>query len=1069
MADRALFLLGSPHIDSDGVPLRLSRRKAMALLAYLAVGGPDRFHSRDALATLLWPEHDQSRARHGLRSALSSLKSVLGEGHLEIDREAVCLATSGGHSGGRGRGLWVDVAAFREQLQTCRAHAHPVGEMCPACAAALEEAVTLYDDDFMSGFTLPDSPAFDEWQFFERQDLRDKLAGALQRLALGYGERGEHERALVYARRWAVLDPLHEPTHRLLMRLYAGAGQRAAALRQYTECERVLREELSALPEEETRRLYRLLRERRSPSQPREEDASGREDVQARVRHNLPAQVTPFVGRGMQLAEVCALLTRDEVRLLTLTGAGGTGKTRLAVQVAAGLQGTFADGVCFVGLAPVRDPALILPTIAAVLGVRESGASSLLESLQFFMRDRELLLVVDNLEHLIEGSPALIDLLAAADRLKVLATSRAPLHLYGEHEYVVPPMEVPHPQSLSSLDRLTETDSVQLFLQCAARVQPGFALTQENAPAVADICTRLDGLPLAVELAAARLRLLPPDAILPHLDDRLGFLTGGPRDLPARQRTLRATIEWSHDLLGPREQALLASLAVFAGGFTLEAVQAIAATLGECRSPAAEHPATMLLDDLESLVDQHLVQASSHAGQPRFTLLETVREYALERLDEGQAGEGQAVRRRHACYYLSLAETAAEELFGPGAAAALERLEREHDNVRAALAWSLDAGMAETALRLSGAMGRFWESRGYNSQGREWLRAALDLAMTEGAGLDRWRAKALMHAGWLAWYQSERRMAHALLLESEALWRAVGDAEGLVWVLGCLGILARAHDPIYVRAIYEERITLARQVDAKSALAFALGAQGGLDLQEGDSVRARMFAEEALVVAQQSGMPGAQAYATSILARIALAEGDRATARAWHRESLAQGRAGGHIPTVANRLTELGEIVYLEGDYAQARECSEQSLEIRRGFGNKRGVIDNLVQLAWVALRQACRKEARAHLAQALALSRELPSTVDRGQFTGLVVGAGLAEGREQPEQAARALGAAHTLKEAGVRPLTQLCTFELERLSAAVRRQLDGAAFDAAWAEGQAMALEDRERALAYVLDHAI
>jgi tetratricopeptide (TPR) repeat protein len=326
----------------------------------------------------------------------------------------------------------------------------------------------------------------------------------------------------------------------------------------------------------------------------------------------------------------------------------------------------------------------------------------------------------------------------------------------------------------------------------------------------------------------------------------------------------------------------------------------------------------------------------------------------------------------------------------------------------------------------------------------------------------------LMWAGWLAWYQSDLETAHALLRKSEALWRAVGDVEALVQVLMYLGILAQAQDLACARAIYEKCIALARQVDAKSALAFALGAQGGLDLREGDPVRARTFAEEALVVARQSGMPGAQAYATSILARIALAQGDRAAARTWHRESLAHGRAGGHIPTVANRLTELGEIAYLEGDYSQAREYGDESLEIRRRFGNKRGVVDNLVQLAWVALRQARRKEARARLAQALALCRELSSTVDRGQLTGLVMGAGLAKGQGQPEQAAHALGAAHTLREAGVRPLTQLCTFELERLSAAVRRQLDGAAFDAAWAEGRAMALEDRERALAYVLGQA-
>ena len=591
----ALYLLGPPRIERDGTPVQMRRRKAVALLTYLVRTGST--HSREKLATLLWPESDQSRALANLRVALVALNDALGEGWLVIDRENVRLSPD--PSTDLGQELWLDVHQFRDRLAACRTHDHPPERVCPECLSALAEAVDLYRDDFLAGFTIPDSPAFDEWQFFQTESLRGELAGALERLVHGHGTRGEYGAALPYARRWVALDSLHEPAHRLLMQLYAWSGQRAAALRQYTECERILREELDAPPEEETTQLYQTIQAHRelpppvdAPAEAPASPVAGSAWSPEATRHNLPASPTPFIGREAQLAEVREMLTRPEVRLLTLVGAGGMGKTRLAIEIAAGLLDAFPDGVFFVPLAPVDDPALVVPAVATTLGVRESAGNPLLESLQYSLRDRQLLLVVDNFEHLLPAARALNELLSAAPRLKVLVTSRASLHVYGEHEYPVPPMIIPDPETLalsriegSFLDRLAQVEAVQLFAQRARAVRADFALSEENAPAVAEVCTRLDGLPLAIELAAAWGKMLTPAEIAGEIERGLDFLEAEWRDVPARQRSMRAVFDHSWRLLTPREQDVLQVLSVFRGGFTRRAAGRVAgASLRELMS-----------------------------------------------------------------------------------------------------------------------------------------------------------------------------------------------------------------------------------------------------------------------------------------------------------------------------------------------------------------------------------------------------------------------------------------------------------------------------------------------------
>src|ERR671912_238861 len=455
--------------------------------------------------------------------------------------------------------------------------------------------------------------------------------------------------------------------------------------------------------------------------------------------NNLPLQATPLIGRERDVEAACGLLRSSETRLLTLLGPGGTGKTRVGLQVAAELVDDFEDGVFFVPIAAITDPTLVAPTIARILGLSEGEAQPPEELLEGYLRDRQTLLLLDNLEQVIEAAPVVEKLLSSAANLKILATSRIPLGLYGEYEFPVPPLSLPDPDSLPPLEHFTEYEAIRLFVERARAVKPDFSLTEENGPAVVEICKRLDGLPLAIELAAARIKLLPPRVLLDKLGNRLKILTGGARNLPERQRTLRNAIEWSYELLDEGEKLLFARLGVFSGGATLEAIEAVCDAEGDLP--------TDVFDGASSLLDKSLLRQEEGAGgEPRFVMLETIHEFANAML-EG-SGEAEAMRRAHASYFLALSEEADPALKGAEDAAWLDRLEQEQDNMRTALSWAIEHEEGELALRLGAALRWFWYMEGYYGEGSRWLEAALrknwDAASTEG------RARALEGVGWLA-------------------------------------------------------------------------------------------------------------------------------------------------------------------------------------------------------------------------------------------------------------------------------------------------------------------------------
>lgn len=680
--------------------------------------------------------------------------------------------------------------------------------------------------------------------------------------------------------------------------------------------------------------------------------------------HNLPVSLTPFIGREHDLWTVRKRLLEPQTRLLTLTGPGGAGKTRLALQVASEVAGNFPDGVFFVSLAPLTDPALVLPTIAAALGVVETAGEPLVATLTRRLGETRTLPVLDNFEHVAAAAGAVGEMLAACPRVTALVTSRSVLHVRGERSIALAPMAVPDIRRLSRWGpaALGAYDAVRLFVARAEDARAGFELTDENAPVVAEICARLDGLPLAIELAAARTRILSPQAILARLGSRLTLLTGGDRDAPDRQRTLRGAIEWSYDLLDADERRLFARLAVFAGGATPEAVEAVCAG-DDDTGPGPEPDA---LDGLTSLTDNSLLRQDEQPdGEPRFNLLETIREYAAERL--AGTGEGEALRRRHAAYYLALAERAAARLTGAEQEMWLAVLEREHDNIRGVLQWARrdDEGVGfaaerrDVGLRLAGALWPFWNVRGYLTEGRGWLDGLLadvDAAAAAGRGAPLSpiiRARALNAAGILADRQGDYARATACYEEGAALYRGLGDKDGLARTLNNLGIVAHYQgDYAGATALYEEALALRREVGDRWAIAASLSNMGLMARDQGDLGRAAALCDESVAIRRALGDRRGIALALQNLGLVAVDGGDYTRAVALFEESLAHYRALDDGWGIASQLNNLALVARGRGEFERAARLYKESLTLLRDVGAKIDVAESLEGLAMVSSAQ---------------------------------------------------------------------------------------------------------------------
>jgi predicted ATPase len=733
--------------------------------------------------------------------------------------------------------------------------------------------------------------------------------------------------------------------------------------------------------------------------------------------NNLPLQLTSFIGRERELREVKQLLSTT--RLLTLTGPGGSGKTRLALQVAAEAIEQFPDGVFFVALAPITEPGLVASTIAQTLGVAERAGQSILNSLKEYLQARHMLLFLDNFEQVISAAPRLVELLAACSQLNLLVTSREGLRVRGEREYPVPPLALPNLTELPRLESLSQYASVELFVQRAQAIKPEFHLTNETAPAVAEICYRLDGLPLAIELAAARVKLLPPRAMLARLEHRLEFLTSGARDLPARQQTLRNAIAWSYDLLDENERKLFRRLSVFVGGCTLDAAEAVARDNVE-RERGSERAPGSVLDQLSSLLDKSLLREVEAAnGEPRFVMLELLREFGLEQLEA--SGEQETIRHRHANFFLALAEQAEASLESGEQLEWMNRMEREHDNLRAALEWSKTAEDAgELCLRLAGTLGLFWEVRGYFSEGRERLSAVLSIKTAQARTAA--RAKLLARAAELAFRQSDYPATVSFAGESLAISREIGDKRGIASALIKLGNAAtEAGDYATAPGFLEEALTIWRDLEDKHGTARALINLGWAALRSGDYQLADERLEEALILSRELGDTRGIGFA----------------------------------------LSGLGEVALRQGDYARATRLVEESLELRRQIGNKWGVGVSLGTLGWVAMREGDWNRALARLGESLEVRREIGDKSGSAWCLERLAEVAMAEG--QAEKAVRIFGAASTLRTSIGSVIDAVDQPEYKRTLAALRAELGEAHFTAAWTEGGKLTLE---QAVAYARD---
>lgn len=944
VASLELRLLGPMEVRWASEPVLLPSTTGSALLAYLAVEA-NRAHSREHLAALFWPDHRQSAAYANLRQTLARLRRSLADhavpaSLLAVSPQSIRIATEM---------VDVDVTRFEQLVASCASHAalHGSGDrhVCGACGERWEEAARLYRGELLAELHVDAGQPFEEWLVVRRESLRREAQGGLQTLLASHEWSGDHESVHRCALALITVDPWGEGAHRAAMRALALMGDRAGALAHYEASRRTLEADLGVEPGEETVALFEAIRDGRVAPTAR----------QVAVPTNLPADLTTFVGRETELAELDVLRTEEHARLVTLSGVGGMGKTRLAVEFARSQLGRFADGVFVVWLAPLTTTAAIVPTIATALGLTLNAGDphyggDARNALLTVLRNKKMLLVLDNFEHLLDGVDIVAEILQVAPGVEVVVTSRQPLNLRGEHHFVV--RGLPYRTLVEGPDRIRRP-AVQLFVHAARRVRPEFSLGGADDAEVQRICELVDGMPLGLELAAAWSETLGPQEIADEIERSLDFLEADWRDVPERQRSMRAVFESSWRLLAEDELAAFRALAVFRGGFTRQAALEVAGA-----------PLPVLV----ALVRKALltrVGSGADAAAARYEIHELLRQFVIQKLD-ANAAEPSRVALAHASYFLGLAETTTSKFASPDASIWLDGIEREHDNVRAALQWATETDATALGLRLAVALWPFWQRRCHLIEGRRWFDALLAASTADGVEPDL-LAAAYVGAAWLAHDQDDFERADALFDASLHLDRAIGTTSRTVAVLAHRSVMARGQGRYREAiALVEESLALARAAGDETGVAYALFRMGLVTREHGEYDRAAAAYTDCLSMYRQLGDRSGESFALLGLGDIARDRGEHAEVVTYCEQSLEIAREVGRRWGVGFTLNNLALAAMMRGDLDVAADAARDARQIFEAHGIRGGVLELLVTIGQVSLARGDIRGASLSLVDAL-------------------------------------------------------------------------------------------------------